>query len=331
MQLQPVESSLINAIGYGIETSALNIRFNGKADIYEYGNVPPELYEEMATAESVGKFFLARIKPFPDRYPFRKLDAPAVATETTDFTSNGTPVPVVESAEAPADPEALKSAALALTEKAKAITINSAEAYQLAATTLLAIARMRGSLETTFRPDIKDKHAAWQAALAVLNYYDKPLAEDESRLRLGITEFNRREEQRRLQAEQEERERQQKIAEEAAQAQAQELQLADAIAAEERGEPKIAEVILNSAPLPIAPAAVMPVRVQSTVPKVRGLTHREDWTWDLVDLSQVPRKYLMLDERALNNEAKTLKGRAEVPGIRFYDRGSVSVSRNGTR
>jgi hypothetical protein len=247
---------------------------------------------------------------------------------TTDFTQDGTPLAVVDSEpELPTDPEQLKNAALQLNEQAKAIVIDTPEAYQLAAKTLLAIARMRGGLETTFRPGIQEKHAAWKAELAVLNYYDKPLEDDEKRLKLGISDFNRREEQKRIAAENEERKRQQKLAEEAAAAQAQEMQLADAIDAEQRGEPEIAEVIMKSAPLPIAPAYVPPVRVASAVPQVKGMIHREDWTWEVEDMNKVPRKYLILDERALNNEAKTLKGRAEVPGIRFYDRGGVSVSR----
>lgn len=334
------DSSLIGAQGYDAEEFLLYICFKEKGEVkpevYEYQNVAPELYGEMVGHRSMGGFFSANIKPFKQRYPFRRLapeeardlfsNGHAAETTATDFTNNGTPVPA-EIVIIPEDAEQLKAQAVELSEKTKAIAITSPEAYQLAATTLLAIARMRASLETTFRPDIQEKHRIWKAALAVLGHYDDPLAADEKRLKEGMSSFKRREDEARHAAEKAERDRLQAEAEAEAKRRAQELQLADAIAAESRGEKELAKSIIESAPLPMAPVYSPPVSYPSNVPRTTGITHVENWDFEIIDELQVPRKYLLIDERALRNEARTLKSRASVPGVRFFDRGSVRTSR----
>ncbi len=62
IKTNPVESSNLAAIGYDAESKTLQADFkNGKR--FQYQNVPPELFAEFQAAESVGKFFAARIKP----------------------------------------------------------------------------------------------------------------------------------------------------------------------------------------------------------------------------------------------------------------------------
>lgn len=76
MQWQTVESSQIAEVGYDAATSTLGIRFHpGKkspASEYLYDNVQPELHQALVTADSVGSFFGQNIKPFADKYPYRK-------------------------------------------------------------------------------------------------------------------------------------------------------------------------------------------------------------------------------------------------------------------
>lgn len=78
--LQPItSSSQITGIGYNIETNTLDIRFKkygntpANESVYRYSAVPPEVHAAMMGAESIGKEFTASIKPFPKRYPFRRL------------------------------------------------------------------------------------------------------------------------------------------------------------------------------------------------------------------------------------------------------------------
>lgn len=61
MERVKVKSSNINAIGYDEITKTLEVEFvNG--GIYQYKEVPKEIYEGFIKAESVGKYFFAKVK-----------------------------------------------------------------------------------------------------------------------------------------------------------------------------------------------------------------------------------------------------------------------------
>jgi hypothetical protein len=97
-------------------------------------------------------------------------------------------------------------------------------------------------------------------------------------------------------------------------------------------EPALANVILEE-----AVAAPMPVFARaSSLPKTKGITKtRENWKWSpiLGDTTEgrqraekmVPREFLELSDRKLTAHAKAHRDSIKVPGIRFYDAGSVPV------
>ena len=61
MEMIPVESSNIAAVGYDGEEKELRIEFNsGKT--YAYQDVPSELFDGIMEAKSVGKYFHANIR-----------------------------------------------------------------------------------------------------------------------------------------------------------------------------------------------------------------------------------------------------------------------------
>lgn len=64
--LMVVNSSQILAIGYDQNTSTLRVIFSpkkdGAASRYDYDNVPAQVFADMKTAESVGKFFGTNVK-----------------------------------------------------------------------------------------------------------------------------------------------------------------------------------------------------------------------------------------------------------------------------
>ena len=75
-----LKSSQLAASGRHPVLSLTRIEFAPRKDgssgsIYEYLHIEPELYEALVAAESPGGFFKAHIKPFPDRYPYRKIEA----------------------------------------------------------------------------------------------------------------------------------------------------------------------------------------------------------------------------------------------------------------
>ena len=59
--LVTVESSMIHAVGYDAEKRIVEIVFN-TGRTYQYGGVPPEVFEGLLKAESKGRYFLANIK-----------------------------------------------------------------------------------------------------------------------------------------------------------------------------------------------------------------------------------------------------------------------------
>ncbi len=73
MELVAVESSMIHAIGYDKEKRMLEIVFNS-GRTYQYGDVPPEVYEGLLKAESKGQYFLANIR---ELYPYWQVGAVA--------------------------------------------------------------------------------------------------------------------------------------------------------------------------------------------------------------------------------------------------------------
>ncbi len=79
IELNPVTSSQISAIGWDEATQTLAIQFkpgfktpNVPGSIYHYENVSKEDYAAFSAAESTGKYFYRHIKPFPQKFPYTK-------------------------------------------------------------------------------------------------------------------------------------------------------------------------------------------------------------------------------------------------------------------
>jgi hypothetical protein len=64
-----VESSMIHAVGYDLETRTLEVVFNS-GRVYCYEGVPPEVYEGLMAAESKGRYMRGYVI---DEYPFYQL------------------------------------------------------------------------------------------------------------------------------------------------------------------------------------------------------------------------------------------------------------------
>lgn len=61
LNLKPVKSSNIAALGYDPEAKALTVQFKSGA-LHRYADVPPETHAEMLDAESIGKYFHANVR-----------------------------------------------------------------------------------------------------------------------------------------------------------------------------------------------------------------------------------------------------------------------------
>jgi KTSC domain len=65
MDMIPVRSSAIRAVGYDPETRRMKITFE-QGVVYDFCNVPQQIYDELMRAASRGSYYNAHIR---DRYP----------------------------------------------------------------------------------------------------------------------------------------------------------------------------------------------------------------------------------------------------------------------
>lgn len=75
MEMQPVESSNIAAIGHDPDTNELHVEFKNGAK-HSYADVPPERFQMLLNADSVGKHFNAHVKGRFDSKPLVQEDYP---------------------------------------------------------------------------------------------------------------------------------------------------------------------------------------------------------------------------------------------------------------
>jgi KTSC domain len=317
MEMELVDSSLIQERGYDPAQQLMNIRFRDKrfthGAVYQYGNVTEADYEEGCgwrndneKSESFGElsfgsWFQRRVKNNP-AFPFRKIeDARNVAEQTAlplndvlrasivygedriDFTASGQVLPAEEPL--PEDREALVEKALQLQEKVRAITINSPEAYAAAAVTGTAVAAMQAALKKAFyegEDGITARYNRHRELMTIFNSYNDPLESDKNRLRAGMVEYKRQEDAKALRAAREERERLQKIADDEAREKAEALKRLDVQAAKDAGDLKTAKAIEKTPAVPI-PTYVAPVQTQSVATPQKGAAHVPRWEFEFVD------------------------------------------------
>jgi hypothetical protein len=76
IELTPVTSNKIKAIGYCAETKTLAVTFNTANAVYHYPGVTPEQHEAFVKSESIGKHFGQHFQAAP----FKKYALPAQVT-----------------------------------------------------------------------------------------------------------------------------------------------------------------------------------------------------------------------------------------------------------
>lgn len=130
-------------------------------------------------------------------------------------------------------------------------------------------------------------------------------------------------EQARLDAEHAERQR---IANEQA-AHAEQERLAAIEAAKQANDQDMIIALAAVAPIaaeaiPVSPPAVV---IPASAPQIKGFSRPRTWKARVVDLSLVPREWMIVNEKALGDFAKSTKGQVKIPGVVFYEEETTSV------
>lgn len=200
--------------------------------------------------------------------------------------------------------------ALSVPEQARQISIKTMADYTRAGEIMMTIKAIRKKITETFRPIKQKMDAAKQEVLDQERAADAPLKEAESLLSPQIIAWNR--EQERLRQEEETRLR------EEARKQEEERRLQEAILAEQAGQKEEAEAIMDT------PVQVAPVVVPKSVPKVAGMSIRENWKFKVTNEKLIPREYLKVDEVKIGQVVRALKSATNIPGVEVYNEGTVS-------
>ncbi|KAA6459603.1 KTSC domain-containing protein [Acidobacteria bacterium AB60] len=296
VELKPVQSSRIAAIGYDAEGFAMYVKFpptkaapTGK--VFRYENVSEEIFDDIVNAKSIGTEFNRVIVQNADKFSYTCVDAgtgvaPSVTAIDTPAPFDPLPADVITmpmhqiapppAQDIPADPDGLKNRAIATRTEATAIVITTADECQAAQREAMRIREERKVVVARLNAIKEPATQAWKAACALFNEVDGRYAEAEKFLDDGIMAYRadvrRRENERiaaenRRRAEQEEAarkaqheefERQKRAAEEDAARRAAVLAQQDAAEALARGaSPDEVQEILEN-PLPVTVRHVAP-------------------------------------------------------------------------
>ncbi len=203
--------------------------------------------------------------------------------------------------------------------QAEGIAITDAESYEAAADMLRNVKDVGKKVEEYWEPLRQTTYEAYQNVLARKKEMVEPLKSAEKILKGKIGDYQL--EQERVRREQEEAMRR-RAQEEA------DRKLAEAIEAQNNGDMVGAEFAMAEAE--VMDNVALAGRVQSQVPKVKGLSTSKSWEITDIDSSKVPIELngMMLrpvDKKLVLSLIKMSKGKIQIPGVTYEETATVSV------
>jgi len=200
----------------------------------------------------------------------------------------------------------LEIRALSFPEKARLLTVNSAQEFEYADRFIGSVKELRKEIQDTFGPLKERAFLAHKAIVAEEKRHEEPLIEAEKIVRRLMVAYRQREEANRLRREAELRE--------IARRQEDEAKLAAALEAEARGEKEEAAAILEEE------VYSPPIILTPEVPKAKSVRFSTTWTFRIIDVNKIPREYMLPDMVKIGFEARSKKGDTRIPGIEVYPR-----------
>lgn len=218
------------------------------------------------------------------------------------------------------DPQ-LQTEALTTVQRATGLTVANIETRTLAADLGRNIAGLAKRAEEWFAPMKKAAAAAHKAICDKENEVLTPLKAAKQYLSAQIGTFDQAQERVRLaeEARQQEDARLKAVAEAAQRAQ--DIAIADAIVLEAQGDTTGADAVLAN-PVP-QEVYVPPVVIPRAVPKAAGVSSVQNWTFRITNADLIPREYMIPDEKAIRGVVKSMKSKANIPGIEVYPEGAA--------
>lgn len=210
-----------------------------------------------------------------------------------------------------------------LLERAKTIIVMDKSSLEQAHRSLIYIKEVRKEINDFCDPNIQRLYCAHREALAQKRTFERSLIEAEQYISPQIASYLAKLERIRRAAE--EKARLEKEAIERKVQEEEEARLAEALAAEEKGNQEEAEKILDQEPFyePPTQKSVVPAKE-----KLKGLSVRKDWKWEPEDpenFEGIPREWMRLvpHDAKITAYVKAQKEKAKIKGIRIYCKDTV--------
>ncbi len=185
---------------------------------------------------------------------------------------------------------------------ARELAIRSADERAAAVEAVRAIRRRAEQWLQAVEETVKTAHAAWKAAVAHRDSILVPLKELEAKVKEAIIRFDR--EQEELRKKEEEKIR--------AQIEKEKQELQARLESAKKAETKAAiELRLNA-------LRGAEVSLPSAQNKTEGEYTAEVWKWEVENPDLVPRSYLTIDEKKINQVVRIMKGQTNIPGIKVW-------------
>jgi hypothetical protein len=208
--------------------------------------------------------------------------------------------------------EQLKPEVLAITAEASKIVVASQEQLSLADVFLKGIKAMRAKVKQLCDPVVTAAHLAHKAACDLRSSLDDPLKDAEHSVKVktgayltALETARRAEEQKRM---------------DAALAEAKRKQEQDALLFDAIGDEDAAAEVMT------APVIAKPIEAVAEIQKPKGISMVSIWKARVLDIDKVPREFLVVDQRKLDDLAKAMKDGFKVDGCEAYEDKSVRVS-----
>lgn len=196
---------------------------------------------------------------------------------------------------------------------ARQLTVTDAETFADAGERLKEIKGALNRAAAFFKPMKQKADATKKAILDAEKELTVPLQEAEQLCKRAMLTYQQAEEEkaqaeaRRIQAEADEKARREREA----------LERKAAAAKKPETQQRYAEAAAQvTAPV---------VQVASAAPKLNGVAVVKTWRAQVVDPLKVPREFLLVDEKKLDQYARTMKENAKVDGVRFYQDATMSA------
>lgn len=215
----------------------------------------------------------------------------------------------------------IEQQALTTVERARSIVVANVEQRTLAAEIGRVVAGLYKEAEEFFKPMKQAAAKAHKEICTKENAILQPLEAAKQHLSREIGAFDqlaekeRRDEEARLQAEAD------RLAQAEADRLAQDNAIADAISLEADGDVAGAMAVLNH-PAPVE-VFVPPVVLQREVPKTQGVSGAVLWKFKITNEAQIPREFLVVDEKKIGAVVRAMRGKTSIPGVAVYPEGAA--------